>query len=138
MVAWQELHIQSNLPLIVLAVSFICIVIIGFLEFKKVSIRIDELSEQIKSLRMNNQNMVINDKNTYDDNNIDNDDNDESTVGGEIIIEEEKLNKESDKIKEVDRSLSIKELRKICQEIGITSSGNKEQLIQRINSEKKK
>ena len=47
MVAWQELHIQSNLPLIVLAISFICVVIIGFLEFKKISIKIEELSEQI-------------------------------------------------------------------------------------------
>ena len=51
MVAWQELHIQSNLPLIVLAISFICVVIIGFLEFKKISIKIEELSEQIKLIQ---------------------------------------------------------------------------------------
>ena len=67
MVDWKELHIQSNLPLIVLAVSFICIVIIGFLEFKKVSIRMEELSEQIKSLRMHHQDMIINDRTFFQD-----------------------------------------------------------------------
>ena len=51
MVAWQELHIQSNLPLIVLAISFICTVIIGFLEFKKLTIKIEELSEQMKLIK---------------------------------------------------------------------------------------
>ena len=57
---WQELHIQSNLPLIVLTISLICIVIIGFLEFKKVSLRLDESwSKQpttyTKGIHMNNQ-----------------------------------------------------------------------------------
>lgn len=70
MVAWQELHIQSNLPLIVLAVSFICIVIIGFLEFKKVSIRMDELSEQIKLLRTIKREPLTNDNNDNNDNGI--------------------------------------------------------------------
>ena len=46
----KELHIQSNLPLIILSVSFICIVIIGFLEFKKVSVRLNNLIEKIKTL----------------------------------------------------------------------------------------
>ena len=46
----QELHIQSNLPLIVLAISFICVVVIGFLEFKKVSLRLDELTTKLNSL----------------------------------------------------------------------------------------
>ena len=55
MVAWQELHIQSNLPLIVLAISFICVVIIGFLEFKKITIKIEELSEQIKLIKNTNE-----------------------------------------------------------------------------------
>ena len=55
MVAWQELHIQSNLPLIVLAISFICAVIIGFLEFKKLTIKIEELSEQMKLIKNTNR-----------------------------------------------------------------------------------
>ena len=46
----QELHIQSNLPLIILAISFICVVVIGFLEFKKVSLRLDELTTQLHGL----------------------------------------------------------------------------------------
>ena len=62
----------------------------------------------------------------------------ESEVDIEIIQGSKPVEVENDKIIEVDRSLSIKELRKICQEIGVTSSGNKEQLIQRINSKKEK
>ena len=41
-----------------------------------------------------------------------------------------------EEIKEVDRKSSIKELKNICQKMGISASGNKEQLIQRINSKK--
>ena len=70
MVEWQELHIQSNLPLIVLAISFICVVIIGFLEFKKVSLRLDELSSQIlniqgdttKKVKGNKEQLSVNNK----------------------------------------------------------------------------
>ena len=47
---WKELHIQSNLPLIIMSVSFICIVIIGFLEYRKISIRIDKLVEKVNQL----------------------------------------------------------------------------------------
>ena len=47
---WKELHIQSNLPLIIMSVSFICILIIGFLEYRKISIRIDKLVEKVNQL----------------------------------------------------------------------------------------
>ena len=62
MVDWKELHIQSNLPLIVLAVSFICVVIIGFLEFKKLSIKIEDLSGQINSLKVKGTNVIEEEK----------------------------------------------------------------------------
>ena len=42
-----------------------------------------------------------------------------------------------EEIKEVDRTSSIKELRVICQKLNISSSGNKESLIQRINAKNK-
>jgi hypothetical protein len=41
-----------------------------------------------------------------------------------------------EEIKEVDRSSSIRELKEICQKLGMSSSGNKETLIKRINSKK--
>ena len=58
MVDWKELHIQSNLPLIVLAISFVCVVIIGFLEFKKISMKIEQLSSQIDSIKKGGNNEV--------------------------------------------------------------------------------
>ena len=61
----KELHIQSNLPLIILSVSFICIVIIGFLEFKKVSVRLNNLTEKIKTLE--NPNNEKDEKNRTDE-----------------------------------------------------------------------
>ena len=51
MVAWQELHIQSNIPLIVLAISLLCLAIIGFLEFKKISNRINEITIEMNQLK---------------------------------------------------------------------------------------
>ena len=48
---WQELHIQSNIPLIVLTISLICIAIIGFLEFKKLSHRINELALEVHNIK---------------------------------------------------------------------------------------
>ena len=257
MVAWQELHIQSNLPLIVLAVSFICIVIIGFLEFKKVSIRMDELSEQIKLLRTIKREPLTNDNNDNNDNGNGNNDNGNNGDNGDTMepqkdipmneetivsdkeeplspmntsitiermpppsmdnimmsmgmppniagmmfqgdippplnsgeenpniyeediegkdgnneIEEDRYSEtedgfsssgssnvsesesdiedldtdlekeekeEKEGLLEVDRTSSIKELRGICQKMGLPSSGNKEQLIRRINSQNEK
>ena len=265
MVAWQELHIQSNLPLIVLAISFICVVIIGFLEFKKISIKIEELSEQIKVIqnmkgsqkKITNEGTKVNreDKKKVQPSSVpprddqpidaqqeeikppmegailmeggvppvesmmmgmgmqniasmiiqggppmmpreempgpsiyeedienktleidemdvdkysevddgsesgsgsDNDSENDSESGSESDIEsgeetesdEEKDLKMDDikiiqgegkveEIKEVDRTSSIKELRVICQKLNISSSGNKESLIQRINAKNK-
>ena len=51
MIAWHELHIQSNIPLIVLAVSLLCLAIIGFLEFKKFSNRMDEINIELNQLK---------------------------------------------------------------------------------------
>ena len=51
MVAWQELHIQSNIPLIAITVSLICLAIIGFLEFRKISVRMGEISNEMEKLK---------------------------------------------------------------------------------------
>lgn len=253
----QELHIQSNLPLIILAISFICVVVIGFLEFKKISLRLDELTTQLNGLssqqaaniednkkdeyiqekkinkkksedkatehpRMSQdrdaiimENMMKGDaeillgmpptgippglasmiiggpmmpmgeihvQNMYEEDiggeldiqeeNISEIDEDNlSEIGGELEEDiekediedkkseygssseeseeesEEESDEESDgglevakgkveEIKDVDRSSSIRELKDICQKLGLSSSGNKETLIKRINSKK--
>lgn len=48
---WQELHIQSNIPLIVLSLSVICIVVIGFLELKKMTHKINELNVEVQNIK---------------------------------------------------------------------------------------
>ena len=48
---WQELHIQSNIPLIVLALSVICVVVIGFLELKKMTHKINELTIEVQNMK---------------------------------------------------------------------------------------
>lgn len=48
---WKELHIQSNIPLIVLTLSVICIVVIGFLELKKMTHKINELSVEVQNIK---------------------------------------------------------------------------------------
>ncbi len=48
---WQELHIQSNIPLIVLALSVICVVVIGFLELKKMTHKINELTVEVQNMK---------------------------------------------------------------------------------------
>ena len=257
---WQELHIQSNIPLIVLTISLICIAIIGFLEFKKLSHRINELSlevHQIKSKGGNKQledeevekkeeminmmekmmpnedtaeiimgmpppNMMpggiasmiiggppmmpmgeIHMQNMFEEgmnasppldieeegnpnqfeevideiksenkesNEIDegvkidediedelseeeedefSEEESESDISGSEISDSEESEEEGDtsieliqgkgkveEIKDVNRSLSIKELKEICQNMGLSVSGNKETLIKRINSKK--
>ena len=59
---WQELHIQSNIPLIVLTISLICIAIIGFLEFKKLSHRINELSLEVHQIKSKGGNKQLEDE----------------------------------------------------------------------------
>lgn len=51
MPSFQELYIQSNIPLIIIVVSIICICIIGFLEFKKQSNMISNLSTELNALK---------------------------------------------------------------------------------------
>lgn len=47
----QELQIQSNLPLIILTILVICIVVIGYLELKKIHNSIDTLNNRIDTLK---------------------------------------------------------------------------------------
>ena len=49
----QELQIQSNLPLIILTILVICIVVIGYLELKKVHNSIDTLNNRFDTLKKN-------------------------------------------------------------------------------------
>jgi hypothetical protein len=283
MASFQELYIQSNIPLIIITISLICISIIGFLEFKKQSNKMNQLSNEIDQLKISRvvperkidnskqvkksekpkeknkvnmekdilpekdiletdilpeelsqmmgiqmggmggmvppsgdmifemppvmgsggiANMIIggpimsmgganvehmfetqnNDlENENDFEEIDNEDNEgiediieediendisnklenednefsesenesdfsessEECSSDDSVISEEDTNIELvqgagkvEEIKEIDRSLSIKELKEICQKLGLSSSGNKETLIKRINNKK--
>lgn len=86
---------------------------------------------------------TINEENDSDDGSSmegsESDDYSESESGSEteeeIIVSVQGKGK-VEEIKEVDRSLSIKELKEICQKMGLSASGNKETLIKRINSKK--
>ena len=49
----QELHIQSNMPLIILAILVICAIILGYLEFKKVHSTIDILVNRLDNIKKN-------------------------------------------------------------------------------------
>jgi hypothetical protein len=63
MVKLGELRIESNIPLIVLALSVICVVVIGFLELKKITNRINELTIEVQNVK---KNKIINEKNDED------------------------------------------------------------------------
>lgn len=63
MVKLGELRIESNIPLIVLALSVICVVVIGFLELKKMTNRINELTIEVQNVK---KNKIINEKNDED------------------------------------------------------------------------
>ena len=47
----QELHIQSNLPIIILTILVICAIVLGYLEFKKVHNMIDTINNRLDSLK---------------------------------------------------------------------------------------
>jgi len=47
----QELHIQSNLPIIILTVLVICAIVLGYLEFKKVNNMIDLINNRLDGLK---------------------------------------------------------------------------------------
>ena len=58
----QELQIQSNLPLIILTILVICIVVIGYLEIKKIHNSIDTINNRIDTLKKTElSNININD-----------------------------------------------------------------------------
>ena len=85
---WQELHIQSNLPLIVLTISLICIVIIGFLEFKKVSLRLDELTHELNSLKSDKSKGSIKNKNKNTKDNVEGRKEEDQKIVKERKVEE--------------------------------------------------
>jgi hypothetical protein len=47
----QELHIQSNLPIIILTVLVICAIVLGYLELKKVNNMIDLINNRLDGLK---------------------------------------------------------------------------------------
>ena len=47
----QELHSQSNLPIIILTVLVICAIVLGYLEFKKVNNMIDLINNRLDGLK---------------------------------------------------------------------------------------
>jgi hypothetical protein len=70
----QEFQIQSNIPVLILTIALIVIIVLGFLEFKKLSSRIDSISSNIESMKNNNDdNDIENDNSNGDDNGIDTD-----------------------------------------------------------------
>ena len=59
----QEFQIQSNIPVLILTIALIVITVLGFLEFKKLSNRIDSIMSNIESIKGNSE-----DENNTDDN----------------------------------------------------------------------
>ena len=49
----EEVHIQSNLPLIILTIILICVLILGYIEIKKLFIKIDSIHSKLDVLRNN-------------------------------------------------------------------------------------
>jgi hypothetical protein len=77
MVKLGELRIESNIPLIALALSVICVVVIGFLELKKITNRINELTIEFQNVK---KNKIINEK------------NDEALIKEKPVIKEKTIN----------------------------------------------
>lgn len=66
----QEFQIQSNIPVLILTIALIVVTVLGFLEFKKLSNRIDSLVSNIDSLKGNDkENDKENDENDKNDKN---------------------------------------------------------------------
>lgn len=59
----QEFQIQSNIPVLILTVALIVITVLGFLEFKKLSNRIDSIVSKIEHIKENGE-----DESNTDDN----------------------------------------------------------------------
>lgn len=51
----QEFQFQSNIPVLILTIALIVITVLGFLEFKKLSNRIDSIMSNIESIKGNNE-----------------------------------------------------------------------------------
>lgn len=51
----QEFQIQSNIPVLILTIALIVITVLGFLEFKKLSNRIDSIMSNIDSIKGNSE-----------------------------------------------------------------------------------
>ena len=49
----QEFQLQSNIPILLLTIALIVVTILGFLEFKKLSKRVDSITGYIDSLKEN-------------------------------------------------------------------------------------
>ena len=49
----EEDHIQSNLPLIILTIILICVLVLGYIEIKKLFIKIDSIHSKLDVLRNN-------------------------------------------------------------------------------------
>ena len=64
----QEFQIQSNIPVLIITIALIVITVIGFLEFKKISNRIDSIMSNIESMRDNGLS-DLSDNNSLSDNN---------------------------------------------------------------------
>lgn len=109
----RELYIQSNIPIIVLAISIICILVIGFLEVKKLNTRIDHLNTEVENLRSTKSGSTTvlsveeeKEKEIMDDE-TDSVEEDDSIVEDDSVVEEKK---ESFKNKKEDeREVSLEE-----------------------------
>tara|TARA_Y100000389_G_C17423498_1_gene498145 strand:- start:345 stop:1292 length:948 start_codon:yes stop_codon:yes gene_type:complete len=87
MVKLGELRIESNIPLIVLALSVICVVVIGFLEIKKITHRINELTMEVQNVK---KEKIINEK----------ENNEKVVMPLKSNLTEENLKKQNNQIKE--------------------------------------
>ena len=109
MVKLGELRIESNIPLIVLTLSVICIVVIGFLEVKKITHRINELTTEVQNVK---KEKIIHEKENKDQVNKSN-----------SMLTEENLKKQNIEIKEM-----LKERNNVEEQI-IIQRGNDEEIV---------
>lgn len=63
----QEFQIQSNIPVLILTIALIVITVLGFLEFKKLSNRIDSIMSNIESIKGNSEDESNTDDNKDDE-----------------------------------------------------------------------
>jgi len=56
----QEVHIQSNFPLIILTVVVLCGIILAYLEFKKINMKVDKLIQKLNETQNKTQDSKTN------------------------------------------------------------------------------